>query len=72
MNSLEFAMLVGYPYVFNLPTHKIMTQELEVSQEVFKDFYLRKYSGRRLVWHPSLGTCVLRAQFPKYVLNCFS
>ena len=40
-------------------------QELEESQEVFKDFYLRKYSGRRLVWHSSLGTCVLRAQFPK-------
>ncbi len=33
--------------------------------EVFKDFYLKKYSGRRLVWHSSLGTCVIRAQFPK-------
>lgn len=40
-------------------------QELEESQEVFKDFYLKKYSGRRLVWYSSLGTCVLRAQFPK-------
>lgn len=34
-------------------------------QAVFKDFYLSKHSGRRLVWHNSLGTCVLRAQFPK-------
>jgi cullin 4 len=29
------------------------------------DFYGRKYSGRRLAWHHSLGTCVLRAAFPK-------
>ena len=33
-------------------------------QAVFKDFYLSKHSGRRLVWHNSLGSCVLRAQFP--------
>ena len=32
---------------------------------MFKDFYLSKHSGRRLVWHNSLGSCVLRAQFPK-------
>ncbi len=35
------------------------------AQAVFKDFYLSKHSGRRLVWHNSLGTCMLRAQFPK-------
>ena len=35
------------------------------AQAVFKDFYLSKHSGRRLVWHNSLGSCVLRAQFPK-------
>ena len=40
-------------------------QELERYQEVFKEFYLRKYSGRRLVWHNSLGTCMLRAHFNK-------
>ena len=33
--------------------------------QVFKDFYLSKHSGRRLVWHNSLGTCVLKAQFPR-------
>jgi hypothetical protein len=32
---------------------------------VFKDFYLSKHSGRRLVWHNSLGTCVVKAYFPK-------
>ena len=30
-----------------------------------QDFYLSKHSGRRLVWHNSLGHCVLKAQFPK-------
>jgi cullin-4 len=37
---------------------------LEAWQKVFMDFYGRKYSGRRLVWHHSLGNCVLRAHFP--------
>ena len=32
---------------------------------MFKDFYLSKHSGRRLVWHNSLGTCVLKARFEK-------
>ncbi|GAX74771.1 hypothetical protein CEUSTIGMA_g2218.t1 [Chlamydomonas eustigma] len=53
------------------PTYPVMEsslpQELDKSMEVFKDFYLKKYSGRRLVWHSSLGTCVIRAQFPKGV-----
>ena len=35
------------------------------AQGVFKDFYLSKHSGRRLVWHNSLGTCVVKAYFPK-------
>ncbi|KAK9826788.1 hypothetical protein WJX81_000888 [Elliptochloris bilobata] len=43
----------------------VLPEELSRSQAVFKDFYLSKHSGRRLVWHNSLGTCVLRAQFPK-------
>ena len=34
-------------------------------QTVFKEFYLSKHSGRRLVWHNSLGTCVVKAYFPK-------
>jgi cullin-4 len=51
------------------PTYPVadakLPQELEESQAVFKEFYLNKYSGRKLVWHSPLGTCVLRAQFPK-------
>ncbi|KAK9797070.1 hypothetical protein WJX73_002435 [Symbiochloris irregularis] len=44
-----------------------MPAELSLSQQVFKDFYLSKHSGRRLVWQNSLGSCVLRASFPKGV-----
>lgn len=29
------------------------------------EHYLQKHSGRRLHWHNSLGTCVIRAQFGK-------
>jgi len=38
---------------------------LNVYQEIFKEFYLSKYSGRRLMWQNSLGHCVLKANFPK-------
>jgi hypothetical protein len=38
---------------------------LDRASAVFRDFYLTKYSGRRLVWQHSLGSCVLRAAFPK-------
>lgn len=39
--------------------------ELNEYQTVFKDFYLSKHSGRRLVWQNSLGTCVLKSRFSK-------
>ncbi|PNH08922.1 Cullin-4 [Tetrabaena socialis] len=38
---------------------------LDRASAVFREFYLSKYSGRRLVWQHSLGSCVLRANFPK-------
>ena len=34
-------------------------------QEIFKNFYLSKYNGRRLMWQNSLGQCTPQAQFPK-------
>jgi Cullin family len=36
-----------------------------VRQAAFRDFYLAKHSGRRLVWHNSLGACVVKAHFPR-------
>ena len=40
-----------------------MPAEMVKYQEIFKRFYLSKYSGRKLQWQPSLGHCVLKADF---------
>ncbi|XP_052182282.1 cullin-4-like [Diospyros lotus] len=42
-----------------------LPHELNVYQDIFKEFYLSKYSGRRLMWQNSLGHCVLKTEFPK-------
>ncbi|XBI84630.1 hypothetical protein VPH35_092898 [Triticum aestivum] len=42
-----------------------LPHELNVYQDIFKEFYLSKYSGRRLMWQNSLGHCVLKVEFPK-------
>ncbi|XP_022898842.1 cullin-4-like isoform X2 [Olea europaea var. sylvestris] len=42
-----------------------LPHELNMYQDIFKEFYLSKYSGRRLMWQNSLGQCVLKAEFPK-------
>ncbi len=48
-----------------IPNTHHLPQALDRASAVFRDFYLSKYSGRRLAWQHSLGSCVLRAQFPK-------
>lgn len=45
------------PMEVNLP------KEISDYQDVFKDFYLEKHSGRRLMWLNTLGQCVLKATF---------
>jgi cullin-4 len=35
------------------------------SQEIFKNFYMGKHNGRRLMWQNNLGHCVVKASFPK-------
>ncbi|KAF5823324.1 putative cullin [Helianthus annuus] len=42
-----------------------LLHELNVYQDIFKEFYLSKYSGRRLMWQNSLGHCVLKTEFAK-------
>jgi len=37
--------------------------EMVQYQEVFNKFYLGKHSGRKLQWQPTLGHCVLKAEF---------
>lgn len=40
-----------------------LPEQMVQFQDVFKDFYLSKHSGRKLQWQPTLGHCVLRARF---------
>ncbi|KAF5193861.1 Cullin-4, partial [Thalictrum thalictroides] len=42
-----------------------LPHELNVYQNIFKEFYSSIYPGRHLTWQNSLGHCVLKAQFPK-------
>lgn len=46
------------------PTYPIseanLPEELNQYQQIFREFYLKKHSGRQLVWHNSLGTCILK------------
>ncbi|KAK7475514.1 hypothetical protein BaRGS_00033270 [Batillaria attramentaria] len=41
----------------------LLPSEMVHLQEVFKKFYLGKHSGRKLQWQPTLGHCVLKAEF---------
>jgi len=41
-------------------------------QTAFQNFYLQKYSGRRLVWQYSQTQCTLKAMFPKGVKDLSS
>ena len=43
----------------------ILPQEVLRFQELFQDFYLKKHTGRRLRWQNAMGTCTLKATFPK-------
>ncbi|XP_063967788.1 cullin-4A-like [Lytechinus pictus] len=49
------------------PTYKPLEihlpSEMVNLQEQFKRFYLGKHSGRKLQWQPSLGHCLVKAQF---------
>ena len=47
------------------PMEVRLPHELNVYQDIFKEFYLSKHSGRRLMWQNSLGHCVLKSTFPK-------
>lgn len=47
------------------PMEVRLPEELTVCQDLFKEFYISKHNGRRLMWQSSLGHCVMRVQFPK-------
>lgn len=47
------------------PMEVRLPEELTICQDLFKEFYISKHNGRRLMWQSSLGHCVMRVQFPK-------
>uniref|UniRef100_A0A0B7AC95 Cullin-4A n=1 Tax=Arion vulgaris TaxID=1028688 RepID=A0A0B7AC95_9EUPU len=58
VNILTQGYWPAYPVVeVHLPS------EMLRYQEIFKKFYLGKHSGRKLQWQPTLGHCVLKAEF---------
>ncbi|CAD5118119.1 DgyrCDS6858 [Dimorphilus gyrociliatus] len=58
VNILTMGYWPSYtPVDVNLP------EEMLHLREIFKNFYLSKYSGRKLQWQPGLGHCVVRAKF---------
>ncbi len=48
-------------------THKYSLSHTHIHTHTHtpRDYYLSKHSGRRLVWYNGLGTCLVKAQFPK-------
>lgn len=65
--SMELSVSVlttGYWPTYT-PMEVKLPAELSSCQDVFREFYVSKHNGRRLMWQSSLGHCVLRAQFPK-------
>lgn len=64
-------LTMGYWPTYPL-TEVTMPPQLVKPQQVFNKFYLAKHSGRKLQWQPTLGNCVLKAQFDAVCdMRCF-
>ncbi|EOD30458.1 hypothetical protein EMIHUDRAFT_468368 [Emiliania huxleyi CCMP1516] len=64
--SLELSVHVltqGYWPTYPPVELKLPGEILEL-QEIFSTYYMSKHNGRRLQWHPCLGHCTLKANFP--------
>lgn len=60
VNVLTTGFWPSYPRI-----EVTLPEQLTRYQEIFRNFYLSKHSGRRLMWQHSLGHCLLRARFAK-------
>ena len=50
----------------------ILPESMVKALESFKEFWLKKQSGRKLTWRHALGHCILSADFPKVLPHSFS
>lgn len=46
------------------PAEVILPGDILELQKQFSSYYMSKHNGRRLQWHPYLGHCTLKANFP--------
>ena len=46
------------------PAEVTLPSEILALQTQFSSYYMAKHNGRRLQWHPYLGHCTLKANFP--------
>lgn len=67
MKLTPLDMTVSILTMGHWPTHPFMDitipEQMVQLQDIFKEFYISKHSGRKLQWQPTLGHCVLRANF---------
>nr|CAG4651613.1 EOG090X01NX [Triops cancriformis] len=64
MDLTVHVLTMGYWPTYT-PVEVTLPAEMVQCQDVFNKFYLGKHSGRKLQWQPTLGHCVLRANFPQ-------
>ncbi|KAK4875725.1 hypothetical protein RN001_012147 [Aquatica leii] len=58
VNVLTSSYWPNYPsYDVNLP------QEMALYQNIFLKFYMASHSGRKLIWQPNLGHCIVKVEF---------
>ncbi|XP_060516323.1 cullin-4B [Cylas formicarius] len=55
-------LTMGYWPTYH-PMEVTLPDEMVKFQDIFRDFYLSKHSGRKLQWQPTLGHCVLKSRF---------
>jgi len=58
-------LTTGYWPVYPQCASLILPTLLMKQKEHFETYYNGKYQGRRIAWQHSLGTCIIRATFPK-------
>jgi len=59
VNVLSQAFWPTYP-----ETTVVLPEDMSADLETFRQFYLAKQTGRKLMWRPALGHCVIKADFP--------
>lgn len=61
--NVHILSMSAWPTYLDIPIS--LPEGLAEYLEVFKDFYLAKHKGRKLMWRHALTQCVLKANFPK-------